>query len=536
MAEPAVLIVDDEPGVAMLCQRLLGRAGFRAHAETDPRQAVAYLERESVDLLLADIRMPGLDGFELMSLARRRHPELAVVVMTGYGTVETALESLRRGADGLILKPFSEGAELVRSVQHALQENRRKRDTLRLQALRPLFDITGLLFAQTDPNRLQTLLLEAVTGQLRCEHAGLYHLSNTGELRLLAGRGNVLPVRNGASEEHPLGLAASTGMPVRLSVNGPGDLEMRALLAEHGYASLICAPVVVVDGVRILLAARSAGETALSEADLEMLVVLGHQAAVALENARLYAELRDYVRQVEESQRMLIQAEKMATVGRLTASIAHEINNPLQAVRNCLHLAGRTELPPERREEYLELAQQELERLMTTVQRMLDFYRPGVVAKKPADINELVRRVLKLMEREFNKRNVSVHTRLSSKLNLCPVVADQIQQVLLNLTLNGLEAMPDGGEITIETRQRKRGIEILVEDNGPGIPTEQAGRIFEPFISTKEKGTGLGLTVSYGIITAHGGALELITGRGKGACFRIFLPSGDPGDERGEQP
>lgn len=276
------------------------------------------------------------------------------------------------------------------------------------------------------------------------------------------------------------------------------------------------------------MAAREQGEMALSEADMEMLVVLAHQGAVALENARLYGELRSYVRQVEESQRMLIQAEKMATAGRLTASIAHEINNPLQGVQNCLHLASRMELSEESRQEYLTLAKEELLRLMSTVQRMLDFYRPGIVGRKPVDMNQLIERVLKLLERELERHHIQVHTRLSGRLGKPMVVRDQIQQVLLNLILNAMEAMPAGGEIYLETRHRKSGIEIIVEDSGPGIDPGDVDRIFEPFVSTKENGTGLGLTVSYGIITAHGGSLDLVQGRRKGACFRIVLPAGTP--------
>lgn len=535
MTGHSVLIVDDESGVVQLCKRLLDRAGFRTFAFTQPEDALALMETEQIDLLLVDIRMPQMDGFDVIASARKRQPDLAAVVMTGYGTVETALETLRRGADGLILKPFEDGAELVMEVQHALEENHRKRDAHRLQALRPLFDLTLQLFTETNPDQLQSLLLDAVTGHLHCEHAGLYNwAAEEPNIRLVAGRGQPFSAHTSSQAGNPVAAAARDCIPLRISAVGPGHPEFRSSLVEHGFGSLVCAPVALPDGIRVLTAARSAGEPLLSEADLETLVVLAHQAAVALENARLYDELRAYVRQVEESQRMLIQAEKMATAGRLTASIAHEINNPLQGVQNCLHLASRNELSEDNRQEYLTLAREELERLMNTVQRMLDFYRPGFVGRKLLDTNELILRVLKLLERELSRQKVVVHTRLSNRLTQPMVVRDQIQQVLLNLILNAMEAMPQGGELFIETRQRKIGIEILIEDTGPGVLPGDRERIFEPFISTKESGTGLGLTVSYGIITAHGGSLELINGRGRGACFRIVLPSGSPAMEKGE--
>jgi two-component system NtrC family sensor kinase len=259
---------------------------------------------------------------------------------------------------------------------------------------------------------------------------------------------------------------------------------------------------------------------------MEMFLILANQAAVAMENARLYGELREYVKQVEESQQALIQAEKMATAGRLTASIAHEVNNPLQAVQNCLHLAGREDLPAEQRTEYFELAKTELNRLMSTVQRMLDFYRPGAVAPAKVDLVDLLKHVLDLMAQQLQKRGVRVIVDAPPSLPPVEAVSNQIQQVFINLILNASDAMPDGGQLHIQARVAKNGVELQFKDSGPGIPQDHLVHIFEPFYSTKAGGTGLGLTVSYNIITAHGGILELLPGSGPGACFRVFLPIG----------
>jgi two-component system NtrC family sensor kinase len=223
----------------------------------------------------------------------------------------------------------------------------------------------------------------------------------------------------------------------------------------------------------------------------------------------------------------LIQAEKMAIAGRLTASIAHEINNPLQSVQNCLHLAGRRELPAEERQDYLSMAQSELQRLMNTVQRMLDYYRPGGLDRKPLDLNALVDKVITLMKRQLEDHGVQLQIRMASKLPLVMGVGDQVQQVFINLILNAIEAMPDGGKLYIDTRTRRDSVEVIFEDTGPGVSAERREHIFEPFVSTKEGGTGLGLAVSYGIIAAHGGSLDLVAGRGRGACFRITLPTGE---------
>ncbi len=527
MADPSVLVVDDEPGVTRLCQRLLERASFKVKSVTDPENGVKFLEQEVVDLLLVDIRMPGIDGFRLIELARKRQPDLAVVVMTGFGTVETAIESLHRGADGLILKPFA-GAELVQSVRHALQESQHKQDELRLQTLRPLFNITETLFTETNPDRLLELLLDTIIGHFHCSRAGFYQrIPEESVFRLVAGRGELPLEEKIESPPGIIGLTDSWGAPQEVSREGPGEERLQAYLAEAGLASLLSAPVALKAGGSVLLAARGVGEPVFRASDLEMFAILARQAAVALENARLHAELRAYIRQVEESQRALMQAEKMSIAGRLTASIAHEINNPLQSVSNCLHLASRKELSSQVRRDYLEMAQNEMDRLMVTVQRMLDYYRPGGLDRKPVDLNELVQKVITLVARQLEEHKVRVYTRFSTRMFPVLAVGDQIQQVLLNLVLNAMEAMPEGGKLYFETAVRKNNAEVIVEDTGPGIPDAQRAHIFEPFVSTKEGGTGLGLAVSYGIVSAHGGSLELAEGRGRGACFKLILPSGE---------
>ena len=143
------------------------------------------------------------------------------------------------------------------------------------------------------------------------------------------------------------------------------------------------------------------------------------------------------------------------------------------------------------------------------------------------DLLELLNHVISLTSQQLRMKNIQVKTELPVSLPPINAVSSQVQQIFFNLILNALDAMPEGGEIQIRARALPHGVEMFFEDNGPGIPEEQRESIFEPFFSTKEGGTGLGLTVSYNIVTAHGGTLDLIHGRGPGACFRLFLPMGD---------
>jgi two-component system NtrC family sensor kinase len=364
-----------------------------------------------------------------------------------------------------------------------------------------------------------------VRGHLNCQHAGYYEYSDSDNmLHLLAGRGKTLADEASDSQGGAVGRAHARGDLVWVNANTFTDEVLLHQLQEYGLSAVMCVPTSLVNVRSVIFAGREASEPSFREVDMEMFTILARQATIAMENARLYGELRAYVKRVEESQQALIQAEKLATAGRMTASIAHEINNPLQAVRNCLHLVGRLDLDPERRQDYLAMAQSELERLTDTVQRMLEFYRPNINRQR-ANVRDLLQHVLGLLGQQLSHRKVKVNTNVPADLPEVVAVGSQIQQVFINLLINASDAMPDGGVVEITARPIKNFVEILFQDSGPGIPPEMQTAIFEPFVSTKEGGTGLGLSVSYGIISAHGGTLAVVPDRTPGACFRITLPT-----------
>ncbi|MBI5963986.1 MAG: response regulator [Chloroflexi bacterium] len=524
METPFVFVVDDEPGIALLCKRLLTRAGYRVETETDPRRAIDYLKENTISLLLVDIRMPGVDGFEVIQHAQRLQPDAAMLIMTGHGTVETAIRALRQGVDGLLLKPFGQGSELIDAVKLALADSQQKHDAARTQALRPLFSVTESLLSETRREPLLDLIVSAICEHLQCMHAACYQQTDKDSQKysLIISRGNM------ASQELQdlISHVDASSSPLLINANGPGDSKLKSLLTDLGLGAAILVPILRPNLRMILFAARDRNISPFHESDLELFQILARQAAAALENARLYAEQLNYVRKVEDSQKALLQAEKMATAGRLSASIAHEVNNPLQAVQNCLHLAGREDLPAEKRQEYFVLARTELERLILTVRRMLDFYRPGAAAPEKVDLAEMLQYILNLMSKQLSEANVKVELDIKGTVPEIEAVGSQIQQVFINLILNAADAMPDGGILEITARAFDNCVEILFRDHGRGIPAEQQSNIFEPFFSTKDGGTGLGLTVSYNIVTAHGGTLELLPQRGPGACFRIYLPLG----------
>ncbi|MBE0696313.1 MAG: response regulator [Anaerolineaceae bacterium] len=535
MAEEIVLVVDDDRTTVRLCQRLLERASYRVITAMDPLEALDHIRQQHIDLLLSDIRMPVMDGFELIRQAKDAQPDLPVLVMTGYGSIDNAIQALHRGVEGLILKPFTNTAELIQSVQRVIGESQQKKDAARLQALRPLFDVTERLLAETSPQTLEKLVLNSIQDLFGASWAGIHRLNGQNNcLTAIQIVDNSSQPNNTFNMEDLIQTLIADGSTLVCTCASCANQEAQQKIREKNIATLMIAQV-QRDNQFVFCSARETGQPCFTQADLEMFVIFARQAAVALENAKLYSELKEYIRRVEESQRALVQAEKMAAVGRLVASMAHEINNPLQAVRNCLHLANRKGVASDQRFRYLEMMDIELDRLVQTVKQMLDFYRPGSPDREIVEITQIISQVLDLLKPQLHEQKIHVHYHPDLQSGQVFVVPGQIQQVILNLLINAMDAIDESckesqdrelkREIWINTYFADQKLYLLVEDSGQGIADDLNEQVFEPFVSTKHNGTGLGLAVSYGIMERHQGSLTLVSPRyGQGACFEITLP------------
>jgi signal transduction histidine kinase len=243
-------------------------------------------------------------------------------------------------------------------------------------------------------------------------------------------------------------------------------------------------------------------------------------------------KIRELERRTLEQQ--LGESEKMAAVGRLAASVAHEINNPLEAIKNALYLLVTRTATEDPNRQFLEIAQKETERVSGIIRQMLGLYRTAP-AKAPVDVNRILEETMALLERQFRRHRITLHMDLNRRLPSVLGSADQLKQVFLNLCLNAKDAMPGGGALYVSTRVGREtdgdlllnGLSVVVQirDSGVGIPEENVRYIFEPFYSTKGgRGTGLGLWVSQDIIKQHGGQMRVRSRPGRGATFTIALP------------
>ena len=257
----------------------------------------------------------------------------------------------------------------------------------------------------------------------------------------------------------------------------------------------------------------------------------------------LEQRVQDKTQQLQTAQDQIIQAEKMASLGRLSAVVAHEINNPLAGIFTYTKLIRKIldkgHLPEEKVSDvrgYLEIMEKETGRCGRIVKELLAFARGGGPSVENIQPNDIVQSVLNLMNYRLGLQQIQVKLELDPQLPTVQANGDKIQQAVLCLVTNACEAMPEGGALTARTRVSPDGkaVEMLIADTGHGIPEEARDKIFEPFMSTKTRGDnlGLGLFVSRGNIQRHGGQITFETEIGKGTEFKISLPLQIPSGEQ----
>ncbi|SPD75725.1 PAS domain S-box protein (modular protein) [uncultured Desulfobacterium sp.] len=307
-------------------------------------------------------------------------------------------------------------------------------------------------------------------------------------------------------------------------------------LKKEGLKSTVYIPLVSKSKSLGVMSVSTHSEYKFSSYHVEFLTVVGNQLGVAVDNANLFEKSKRAYEQLKAIQEQVIQTEKLASLGKLSATIAHEINNPLAAVLTYIKLMIKLVerglfFSQERSEDvkrYLGTMESEVTRCGEIVKNLLAFARHSKVDIKSHSITEIIDRTLLLITHDLEIKNTHVKKEMAP--NLPEILCDfkQIQQALLNLIVNASEAMEKGGTITVSAGYPGNNgfVEILISDTGCGIPDEEIKHIFEPFFTTKEegKGVGLGLSVVFGIITRHNGSIDVESEIGKGTSFRIRLP------------
>mgnify|MGYP005841916633 CR=1 FL=1 len=318
-----------------------------------------------------------------------------------------------------------------------------------------------------------------------------------------------------------------------------------AVFAPWPPTSILLAPLRIEDqrlGVLMLCSATESDQ--FHPCDLPFIQTLADLSAVAISEAQQRERATNLQRDLAQiqslhaeaqarlstAQAQLLQSAKLAAVGELAASVAHEINNPLYAARNSLYLVEQDIPPDAPQRPFLEIAQNELGRIARIITRMRDFYRPTRAELTPTNVNKILIETVELVQTHLRHNRISITSELTTDLPPIIAHADQLRQVFLNLMLNACDAMPDGGCLHLTTgllppiNDCTACVIIRITDTGTGIAPEHLPHLFEPFYTTKPQGTGLGLAISAHIVSQHDGQISVESTPGTGTTFVLTLP------------
>ncbi|NWF54688.1 MAG: response regulator [Syntrophaceae bacterium] len=482
----SILVVDDERIIREGCNRILAKLGYEVREAGSGEEGLNLLRAGPCDLLLLDLKMPGLSGMEVLQRVQQNHPSLLVVVITGYATVESAVEAMKAGAYDFIPKPFT--PDQLRLVVHRALEKKAlemEAEGLRKEKERGLREIAG------EKSKIRTIIHCMVDGVLVTDHEGQLVLHNPAAVRMLKMDG-------------PPGF----GLPIREA------------LSREGLEAWVEKLYQVCEGKSPAVS---------QEIPIGGTTLMGHTAPVIGEEGEILGTvtvLRDIG--------LLKAMDRMKS--DFVAMVSHELRAPLASVEQQLSviLAGILGEVNERQKEMMARAKERTHGLICLINDLLDLAKieAGVVVqyRERLSIAEVLEKAVDILKGEAEVKNQTLH--LSAPLSLPPVMADRrnMEEVFINLLSNAIKYTGEGGWVKVETRREGSYLCVQVEDNGIGIPPEDLPHIFDKFYRVKNAqtrrivGTGLGLPIVKRIVEAHLGTVEVESRVGTGSKFRVYLP------------
>jgi signal transduction histidine kinase/DNA-binding response OmpR family regulator len=557
-----ILLADDSHTVLELLKAALEGEGMQVVTASNGVEAIEKLYWELPDLVILDVELPMMKGYQVCRFLKN-NPEtrhIPVIILSVRKAEEDISWGADCGADAYFIKCSESSGlkQLLISLKVKISELLDKKEpfTRRASRIRPeevIFQVNDLLDEQLRKarilgNRLQLLfslssrllsfprleelyqeIMESSLRLLGADAGSLMLLDrDTGQLKIVSSFGLAAKLAQGVSVPLGEGIAgwvAQKKSPLLLAGDLQSDPRFAHLKTRGNIKSSLCVPLLVkgeLIGVLNLNILRE--EKKFESPDLEFASTLANYLAAIMERTRLYGELRDTLQRLKRTQAELIHSEKLATLGRFAAGIAHEINNPLAIISTEAQIALKKEGLDKKLRESLVTIFDQCGRISRITGRLLSFARPQKPQPQLVNIKEALEETLKLSQGLLSFEKVNVLVDLGNLLPRVKANLHQLQEVFLNLIVNAYQAMPQGGTLSIEAKLKDKCLEVRFADTGRGIAPQDIPRVFEPFFTTKEKGTGLGLFVSDQIVRSLGGNIKLETQPGKGTVFIVELP------------
>lgn len=481
-----VLVVDDEQLILKIISDILTKEGYEVVVANNCEKAAEYLRTSRIDVVLSDIKMPVKSGIDLLEEIKKKDPNIPVILMTGFASLETAVEAVQNGAFDYLIKPLDYG-KLRSVIEHAADRYELYKENTRL--LSDLKELnTNLELKVRERNRqLENTLNSTIESIITTDRDLIVETANPKTSEIFG--------RTCAGEKLSSlfqGINFDTIVPKILS--DPSYSTKHEVRHDNKFLEVTLSPLI----------------------DFETKEIFGVIAAT------------EDITEKKKLEAQLIHSAKMSGVGQLAAGVAHEFNNILSGIIGYTSLAlTRQDLDSARKD--LKVIEKASDRAVEIVNKLLSFSRQKGEKFQVAQIEGIIDDALGLVEHTFETEGIRI-LRGYEKVPAIRMNLGEIQQVFLNLAINSKHAMPQGGAIAISTKLAGNFVRIDFSDTGAGIPPENLPRIFEPFFTTKQSegsksGTGLGLSVIYAIIERHGGRIEVSSELNKGTTFTIHLPN-----------
>ncbi len=559
MENNRILVVDDEEIIRQLLVRTFGENGYHVEAIEDAEAVLKRIKEGSFNLLIIDLKMPKVGGMDVLKEMKNVNPYIEVIIITGYPTIELAVEAVKIGAFDFICKPF-DLEQMKTTVSRCLEKQKFAINHVKLGELTTLFEISKTININTDIESLLARILDSALEIVKAKKGSILLLDeNTGELTVRATRGLNEEVINNTRillGEGIAGRVVKEGKPVLVS--GAEQVPGLGNGSRYETNSFLSIPLVSKyldsqgNALGVINITDKISQENFTEREQALLSVLAGQAAVAIENAKLYIELqrkiedlKQTINKLNDTQTQLIQSEKLAALGRFATGVAHEVKNPLGIILSGMEFL---ELKLSNVESEIKTAMHKIEeatlRANVIVQNLLKFARPSESKTEKLEPEGLIEETLSLFKFRIPLSNIRIETDFAKEKIHIEADRNQMLQVLFNILMNAVEAMPGGGNIKIkiyttpmpELLPEKGACVVEVIDTGEGIAEEDLPKLFEPFFTTKrdKKGTGLGLFMSRMIVENHKGRLFIESEPHKETRVKVVLPIA-PGENEDEK-